>query len=345
MPIHLVVLNYNGRDLLAECLPTVVRAARASQHDCRVAVIDNSSQDGSIALLRAEFPEVEVFACPNRGLCSYNDVLGRLDGPVAVLLNNDIKLAADSIDPLVEPLLTPLDQAGRGCFLTAPLCWQFDGHSYEGLQTAVRWRFGLLQARSDYPGHERVMHQPGPTASAGAVMAVDRAKFLAIGGFDPLYLPGRLEDLDFAFRAHMAGFHARYVPRAVAWHKGEATFRRVHGTAGSQALALRNTLLFHWKNLRHPWHVVRHWAALPLRVIHDLAAAPLAPADERLLFVKALLAACRRLPQSLTSSYRPRRSWRAERAFIRAFDERRMAAGNVPFPTEAIALLSAMHPR
>ncbi|HJT31401.1 MAG TPA: glycosyltransferase [Pirellulales bacterium] len=328
MPIHLVVLNYNGRDLLAECLPSVVRAARASRHDCHVAVIDNASSDGSLPLLRSDFPEVAVFSRPNLGLCSYNDVLRRLKGPVAVLLNNDIKLAEDAVDPLVEPLLIERGESDQRCFLTAPLCWQFDGETYEGLQTAVRWRFGLLQARSDYPGHERLMHQPGLTASAGAVMAVDRAKFLALGGFDPLYLPGRLEDLDFAFRGYMAGYYARYVPRAVAWHKGEATFRPIHGTAGSRALAVRNTLLFQWKNLRHPWHVARHFAALPLRVIYDLAGAPLAQADERLLFLKSLLAACRRLPQSLASPYQPRRSWRAERAFMRTFDERRIAAGN-----------------
>ncbi|HEX5443529.1 MAG TPA: glycosyltransferase [Pirellulales bacterium] len=198
------------------------------------------------------------------------------------------------------------------------------------MQTAVRWRFGLLQARSDFPGHERLKHRPGVTASAGAVMAVDRAKFLALGGFDPLYLPGRLEDLDFAFRGYLAGWHARYVPRAVAWHKGEATFIQVHGAAGSQALALRNTLLFHWKNLRHPWHVVRHGAGAGLRIAADLAAAPFVAAEQRFIFLKALLAACRRLPHCLLSKRQPRRSWRAERAFMREFDERRMASvGNV----------------
>ncbi|HEX5443528.1 MAG TPA: glycosyltransferase [Pirellulales bacterium] len=127
MVVHLVVLNYNGRALLAECLPTVVRAARTSQHDCRVAVIDNSSDDGSLAWLRTSFPEVEIFSYPNRGLCSYNEVLAGLEGPVAILLNNDIKLAADSVDPLVEPWIDPADRAAGGCFLTTPLCWLFDG--------------------------------------------------------------------------------------------------------------------------------------------------------------------------------------------------------------------------
>lgn len=324
MVVHLVVLNFNGRDLLAECLPTVLRAARQSRHECRVAVIDNSSADGSLEFVRSGFPEIELFSCSNRGLCSYNDVLCRLEGPVAILLNNDIKLAADAVDPLVAAVSPSPGEAETDCFLAAPLCWLFDGKTHEGLQTAVRWRFGLLQARSDFPGHQQTMHQPGLTASAGAVMAVDRAKFLELGGFDPLYLPGRLEDLDFAFRGYLAGWHARYVPQAVAWHRGEATFARVHGAAGSQALALRNTLLFHWKNLRHPWHVVRHGAGLALRIVADVATAPFAAADRRWAFLTAVFAACRRLPQCLTSKHSPRRSWQAERAFMRQFDERKM---------------------
>jgi GT2 family glycosyltransferase len=289
--IHLVVLNYNGRHLLEECLPSLVRAAERSRHDCRVAVIDNDSRDDSLDFLDRDYPQVEQFHCANRGLCSYNEVLPRLDSPVVVLLNNDIKLAPDAIDPLVEPLLPQSKLYDRRCFMTAPQCWLFDCVTYEGLQTALRWRFGLIQAISDYPGHERVMRSACLTASAGAVLAVDRRKFIALEGFDPLYLPGRLEDLDFCFRAYLAGYHARYLPAAVAYHKGEATFRRELGADRSQTLALRNTFLFQWKNLRHPWHVARHWAALPLRFASDLLRAPFADRARRFMVTKAFFEA------------------------------------------------------
>jgi len=324
--IHLVVLNYNGRHLLEECLPSVLYAARMSRHDCRVAVIDNSSTDDSVAFLSREHPEVEQFHCPNRGLCSYNNVLARLDSPIVVLLNNDIKLAPSSIDHLVEPLLPESDQFDPRCFMTAPLCWLFDGQTYEGLQTAIRWRWGLVQAVSDYPGHEGVMHTPCLTASAGAVMAVDRRTFLALGGFDPLYLPGRLEDLDFAYRGYMAGLQARYVPDALAYHKGEATFRRELGAVRSQALALRNTLLFHWKNLRHPWHVSRHLACLPPRLAYDLLRAPFVESHQRFVFIKAFWQAIVRWRQAGASLLFPGKSWRLERAFVERFDWRQFAA-------------------
>lgn len=330
--IYLLVLNFNGRDLLAECLPSVVRAASRSRHTCRVAVVDNSSTDDSLALVKSQFPEVTVFVRSNRGLCSYNDVLAELDSPVAVLLNNDIKLAAECVDRLVEPLLSNCGgrssdggEGGRPCFLTAPLCWLFDGRTYEGLQTAVRWRCGLVQALCDYPGHERSIFAARRTASAGAVMAVDRQKFLGLGGFDPVYLPGRLEDLDLVFRGYMAGYEARYVPAAVAYHKGEATFRRVYGAEGSRRLALRNTLLFQWKNLRHPWHVARHLGGLAARLAADGIRAVWTGPESRLAFTRALLAAMARLPECLRARRRSPHAWRAERAYFREFDVRRAA--------------------
>jgi len=315
MPIHVLVLNYNGRELLADCLPSVVQAAAASRHDCRVAVIDNASTDDSLAVLGNRFPSVRVIRRPNRGLCSFNPVLAELDGPVAVLLNNDIRLAPEAIDPLVAPLL----ESGTSCFLTAPLCWRFDGQTYEGLKTAVRWRWGLVQATALFPGNEALRHQPGLTASAGAVVGVSLAKFLALGGFDPLYLPGRLEDLDFAFRGYQAGWHACYVPESVAWHVGQATFEREFGAVGCDALALRNTLLFQWKNLRHPLHLLRQAVGLPMRAALDVIRAPGITPDRRFAFVRALVSAAGRWKAAQRSPFRGRLMLDRELGFFRRF--------------------------
>jgi len=332
MTIHLVVLNFNGRELLAECLPSLVHAAAMSRHECEVIVVDNGSWDDSVSWLRSTFAEIHVVERPNRGLCSFNEVLAGLAGPVAVLLNNDVKLAFDCIDPLVEPLLEPYGHsagAQAACFMTAPLCWLFDGATHEGLQAAVAWRWGLTHTVIDFPGSERSRHQHGLTAAAGPVLAVDRRIFLELDGFDPLYLPGRLEDLDFAFRGYMAGYVARYVPEAVAYHKGQVSFDAAHGPSGSLALALRNTLLFQWKNLRHPWHVARHLLALPARFAFDWLRAPFTPRNRRLPFTRAFLHALARLRQLWQREYKPRRSLKREREFYRRFDPRRLARESV----------------
>lgn len=324
--IHLLVLNFNGRRLLEECLPTLLRAAAMSRHDCQVAVIDNASTDDSVDLLRRQFPSVRLFRCENRGLCSFNTILPQLESQVVVLLNNDIKLASESVDLLVAPLL-PGAAEESNCFLTAPLCWLFDGCTYEGLQTALRWRWGLIQAISDYPGHQQVMRTACLTASAGAVMAVDRLKFVELGGFDGLYLPGRIEDLDFCFRGYLAGYHARYVPESVAYHAGEATFRQELGAVASHTLALRNTLLFQWKNLRHPWHKLRHLIGLPPRFVADVLRAPFVHRGRRLMFSKAFLAAIYRWRHADSMPARASHDLRRERQLLKELHWTRFALG------------------
>ena len=72
---HILVLNYNGRALLAECLPSVVEAARRSPVPCAVGVVDNGSTDGSLDVLARDWPGVTVHREPNRGLASFNTVL------------------------------------------------------------------------------------------------------------------------------------------------------------------------------------------------------------------------------------------------------------------------------
>jgi N-acetylglucosaminyl-diphospho-decaprenol L-rhamnosyltransferase len=332
MRVHVLVLNFNGRRLLGECLPSVVDAARASRYRCDVAVVDNDSRDDSLAWLGRHFPQVRVIRRPNRGLSSFNDVVPGLEGPVAVLLNNDIKLAPDCIDPLVEPLVDPRPDGDSSCFMTAPLCRLFDGTTYEGFKTAVTWRWGLVQATALFPGHEAVIHAPGLTASAGAALAVDRAKFAALGGFDPLFLPGRLEDLDFALRGYLAGYHARYVPAAVAYHRGMATFGEVFGRPGCDQLALRNTLLFQWKNLRHPRHWAHQMIGLPARLAFDLVRAPWVPAARRWALARALLDALARWEQLQSSPYRARRNIRREHEFFRRFSPSRLASEETAAP-------------
>jgi len=242
---QILVLNYNGRALLEECLPSILKAARRSPVPCSVVVVDNDSTDDSLAWLAANLPDVRVIRRPNRGLASFNDVLADLDDRVVLLLNNDVKLAPDA----VGPLLRAFDEHPDALF-SAPQCWTFDGGTYEGMRTRVRTRFGMVQGMSRVPGHERVVDEADLTAAAGPVLAVDRARFLELGGYDPIYFPGRIEDLDLGFRAWMVGLRGYYVPESVAYHKGFATFAPELGEQRCDGLAIRNTLIFAWKNLR-----------------------------------------------------------------------------------------------
>jgi GT2 family glycosyltransferase len=158
----------------------------------------------------------------------------------------------------------------RDALFAAPACWTFDGREYEGMRTRVRTRFGLVQGLCRVPGYEDWIHCPDLTASAGPVLAVDRLKFLELGGYDPIYFPGRIEDLDLGFRGWMAGVRGYYVPSSVAYHKGFGSFEPTFGRDRTDCLAARNTLLFAWKNLSGSRLLV-HLAWLPIRLAFALA--------------------------------------------------------------------------
>lgn len=281
---HILVLNLNGRALLDECLPSVVEAARNSPIPCRVSVVDNGSTDGSLEALARDWPGVGVVRQPNRGLASFNAALARMEESVVLLLNNDVKLGPGAVGPLLDTF----DRHADALF-AAPLCWSFDGLEYEGMRTLVRTRFGLVQGLCRVPGHRQAVDRPDLTASAGPVLAVDRRKFLALGGYDPIYFPGRIEDLDLGFRGWMAGWRGHYVPGSVAYHRGFGSFGPAFGRRGCDRLAARNTLLFAWKNLGG-LRLVSHLAWLPARLAFALALG-------RLAFALALVEALGRLPQ------------------------------------------------
>jgi N-acetylglucosaminyl-diphospho-decaprenol L-rhamnosyltransferase len=307
---HILVLNYNGRELLAECLPSIEDAARRSPVPCGLSVIDNNSTDDSLAYLAAEWPGVEVIREPNRGLASFNAVLAKRAEPVLLLLNNDVKLDPDA----VGPLLTAFDEHNDALF-AAPLCWTFDGRLYEGMRTRVRSRFGLVQGMCRVPGFEQTLDRPDLTAAAGPVLAVDRRKFLALGGYDMLYFPGRIEDLDLGFRGWMEGWKGYYEPASVAYHRGFGSFGPAFGADGCDRLAARNSLLFAWKNL-NGLRLLGHLAWLPARLVRSIV-------SRQTGFVQAFREALGLLGKALEARRRQevgRHGWaRRQEAFFRQF--------------------------
>lgn len=263
LPIQVFVLNFNGRRLLTQCLPSLVAAAAAVPQGARLAVIDNSSNDGSDEYVTETWPDVRLIRSPNLGLAAFNRAVQNASEPLVVLVNNDVRVDVNCFTRLAETFERHAD-----CFLAGPHCYDFDGKQYEGTRSALRFRRGLVHTELAEPRNGALTCGLGRhTASAGAILAVRRDRFLALGGFDDLFQPGRYEDLDLAFRGWLAGWRAYYVPEAVAYHLGRATFDAVLSRDQSDALDIRNALLFAWKNLRETRHVVTHVGFLCLRLL------------------------------------------------------------------------------
>jgi len=242
--INIIILNYNGRDLLAECLPSVVEASDTSKYSCKVTVIDNVSTDDSVPFLRSNFPDVDVVrAKENLVLCSYNDVVRSLDDDIVILLNNDLKLDKNFVDPLVSVFSNQKD-----VFFVASRGYSFNGEDYEGDRAIAEIRWGILAPETRYKGHERFIMKDGFTISAG-IAAFDRKKFIELGGYDDLYLPGRYEDVDLCFRGWKRGWKGIYQPESVQFHMGCISFKKSFKQKEIDNIVFRNSILFTIKNI------------------------------------------------------------------------------------------------
>src|ERR1035437_2730649 len=109
-----VIPNWNGKDLLAKYLPSI-RTALSGNPANQILVVDNGSTDGSADFLRANFPEVTVLALPeNLGFGAGSNAGFRAAGnDIVVLLNSDMRVAADFLAPLLEGFSDPAGAPGN----------------------------------------------------------------------------------------------------------------------------------------------------------------------------------------------------------------------------------------
>ncbi len=264
MKVAVLILNYNGAELLKRYLPSFQRAVAASRHRCELAVVDNASSDESLAALRKEFPGVTVHALKdNRVLCAYNEVVKGVDAEIVLLMNNDIEAEENFIDPLVAPFESACD-----VFFVTPKVLG-PGGDYEGNKTRGFIRWGVFGSTAIYPGYEKETERPGATFQGG-FGAFDRKKFLELGGYDDLYLPGRLEDADLCFRAQKRGWKCLYEPRSIVRHEGGVSFHKVYGARRTLVINWRNTFLFMWKNLNDRRIIFSCLFWLPPRLLGSL---------------------------------------------------------------------------
>lgn len=216
--VVLTAATWNGRHLLETFLPSV-----AAQHfrDFRLVVVDDCSSDGTVSWLAANWPEVEVVALPENGgvTAAFNHcVRAAADAELVALFNNDMELAPDCLGELVAALdAYPAAGSAGAKLLNYHRREELDGTGdrFDWAGTATRRGHGEAD-RGQYDQPEAVFG-----ACAGAALyrqsAIER-----VGPFDERFF-AFFEDVDWNFRAQLAGLEARYVPSAVAFHMGSAT--------------------------------------------------------------------------------------------------------------------------
>lgn len=261
MTIGAVVVNLDRADLLRPCLASLRVAAAHAQIELQTIVVDNGSVDHSAAMVRAEFPEMQLVALPaNVGFPgAVQTALAAGCSEWVLLLNNDATLAPDALAHLLGATAAPdvAAVAAQMRFAATPDVVNSAGIGVDVLGVAYDRCLGELAAGGP--------HEPVEVFGASAGAALYRRSALeAAGGFDERYFI-YLEDVDVAWRCRMAGWRAVYVADAVVWHHHAATAG--HGSDFKYFHVGRNRVRMLARNAESS-HLLRYGAAM---LAYDLA--------------------------------------------------------------------------
>jgi N-acetylglucosaminyl-diphospho-decaprenol L-rhamnosyltransferase len=251
MTVELVILNYNGRHHLEHLLPTALREAENYGSDCRVVVLDNLSTQDDLAWIAREFPSVKVWVAPrNEYLFSYNEYAKQSTADILVLLNNDLKLCENFLPPLLRHF------AQKDVFSVGATSLDWEGKEFTCGPSDLTYENGFYDWKYDC-SRQKLCHT---FFTSGGFMAVDRIKFLQLDGFDSLYYPAYVEDVDLCFRAWRNGWRCIFEPASLVLHREGGSWKETKNS-NINAKTLRNSLLFQWCNLptsRDKWK--RRWS-------------------------------------------------------------------------------------
>jgi GT2 family glycosyltransferase len=249
--IDIVIPTYNGIQLLRQHLPSLLDCAP----EASVTVVDDGSSDGSVEILRGEFPSVNVVARGANGGFSVtaNEGIRASASEFVLLLNNDVDVTPGFLDPIM-PLFDDDD-----VFAVSPrVLLPTKGNLDEGAKTGF-WHHGMF-----YTGQREGVSEISPILYVTGCAAVYRRSMLEeLGGFDEVYSPFYKEDADLGYRAWKRGWRSLYQPASSVRHEHSASISKV-GRGFVDTIKARNAFFFVWRNIEDPELLRRHQRWLPL---------------------------------------------------------------------------------
>lgn len=246
--IAVVILNWNGADMMRRYLPFVIRN---SQSLADVIVADNGSTDASCTVVRDEFPEVRLIALPeNYGFAEgYNRALAGLDYEFYLLLNSDIEPDADWL----APLLAYMDHHPEVAACQPKLLSMSERRRFEyaGAAGGFMDRYGYPFCRGrifDTVEEDRGQYDTPAYVlwATGAALLIRRSDWESAGGLDGRFFAHQ-EEIDLCWRLGCRGRRVACVPQSRAWHVGGASLAQ--GNPRKTFLNFRNNLMMLYKNL------------------------------------------------------------------------------------------------
>lgn len=245
--ISIVILNFNGSNYLRRFIPSVIEHSSG----CEIVVADNRSSDDSVLLLKKEFPEVKVLEFDqNYGFCGgYNRALSVLDADYFALVNSDIEVTENWVEPIRK-----LFESDRQIAAIQPKLLDFNDKNkfeYAGGAGGFIDKFGYPFCRGRiFDTIENDIGQYDDTRevfwATGACLFINAELFRQYGGFDETFF-AHMEEIDLCWRMKEDGYKIYSCGESVVYHVGGGTLK--YANPRKTYLNFRNSLMVLIKNL------------------------------------------------------------------------------------------------
>ena len=226
MKTAVVILNWNTKGFLEEFLPALISSVEKVD-GAEVVVADNASTDGSIEMMAEKFPQVKTLSFEkNLGFTGgYNRAFSEIESEYFLLINSDIEVPQDWLEPLVEWMDNHPD-----CAACAPKLhsWQEkDKFEYAGAAGGYLDKFGyplcrgrvLKELETDHGQYDSPKNVFWAT---GACLLVRSSVYSELGGLDDRFF-AHMEEIDLCWRMQLSGWKVTVVPSSVVYHVGGGT--------------------------------------------------------------------------------------------------------------------------
>ncbi len=221
--ISLIIVNYNGRKYLTDCLDSIRNSVFPFER-MDVVMVDNASSDGSVKYVKSNYQWVSIIELDrNYGFAKANNIgVEHAKGEYVVFLNNDTVVTPAWLDPLVDAMEKDRDIGMAGSkILLHDTPEKINSAGAHIILTGGGFDIGFMDNDSEKYNNAG---SRGCVCAAGII--VRRDEFLNFGGFDEDYFM-YFEDVDLCWRYWLYGKRVNYVPASVIYHK-------FGGTSGKQ---------------------------------------------------------------------------------------------------------------
>ncbi len=243
-----VILNYNGKKFLEDFLPTVIDK---SKDIADIWVADNNSSDGSVELLKSKFPEVNLIINKVNGgyATGYNLALKQIEAEYYILLNSDIEVTDNWIEPVIE--LMDSDKNIAACQPKIRSFYEKDKFEYAGASGGFIDKYGYPFCRGRlFQSLETDTGQYDDAVevfwASGACMFVRAELFHKHGGLDDDFF-AHMEEIDLCWRLKNYGHKIMVCPSSTVFHVGGGTLPK--NSPRKTYLNFRNNFSLLYKNL------------------------------------------------------------------------------------------------